>query len=74
MKRTIVLFAVLLQSVVVCGQTVIPLKSPSEKLNAEIQVKNQSVQIGLYEKGDKVVDVKTLQLDLEKRFCVVTGW
>lgn len=66
MKRTIVLFAVLLQSVVVCGQTVIPLKSPSEKLNAEIQVKNQSVQIGLYEKGDKVVDVKTLQLDLEK--------
>lgn len=50
MKRTIVLFAVLLQSVVVCGQTVIPLKSPSEKLNAEIQVKNQSVQIGLYEK------------------------
>ncbi|WP_347394451.1 glycoside hydrolase family 97 protein [Parabacteroides leei] len=66
MKRTIVLFAVLLQSVVVCGQTVIPLKSPSEKLNAEIQVKNQSVQIGLYEKGDKVVDVKTLQLDLEE--------
>ena len=66
MKKTIVLFAILLQSVVVCGQTVIPLKSPSEKLNAEIQVKNQSVQIGLYEKGDKVVDVKTLQLDLEE--------
>lgn len=66
MKKTIVLLAVLLQSVVVGAQTVIPLKSPSEILNAEIRVKNKSVQIGLYEKGDKVVDVKTLQLDLDE--------
>lgn len=67
MKKAIVLLAVLLQSVVVvCAQTVIPLTSPSETLNAEIQVKNQSVQIGLYEKGDKVVEVKTFQLDLEE--------
>ncbi|RGP18657.1 glycoside hydrolase family 97 protein [Parabacteroides gordonii] len=66
MKKTIVLLAVLLQSVVVCAQTVIPLKSPSEILNAEVRVEGRSVQIGLSEKGDKVVDVKTLQLDLEE--------
>lgn len=66
MKKTIVLLAVLLQSVVVCAQTVIPLKSPSEILNAEVWVEGRSVQIGLSEKGDKVVDVKTLQLDLEE--------
>lgn len=66
MKKTIVLLAVLLQSVVVCAQTVIPLKSPSEILNAEVRVEGRSVQIGLSEKGDKVVDVKTFQLDLEE--------
>jgi alpha-glucosidase len=35
-------------------------------LNAKIQVDGTSVRIGLYEKGDQVVDVKTLQLNLEE--------
>lgn len=35
-------------------------------MNAEVRVEGRSVQIGLSEKGDKVVDVKTLQLDLEE--------
>lgn len=71
MKKTIVLFAILLQSMVVGAQTVIPLTSPSETLNAEIRVKDQSVEIGLFEKGNKVVDVETLRLDLEED--VLTG-
>lgn len=71
MKKTIILLAVLLQSMVVGGQTVILLTSPSETLNAEIRVKDQSVEIGLFEKGNKVVDVETLRLDLEED--VLTG-
>lgn len=35
-------------------------------MNAKIQVDGTSVRIGLYEKGDQVVDVKTLQLNLEE--------
>nr|WP_129729399.1 glycoside hydrolase family 97 protein [Parabacteroides goldsteinii] len=64
MKKTIILLTALLQSVFVCAQTTVSLKSPSELLNAEIDVKDQSVQISLYEKGSKVIDVKTLQLEL----------
>lgn len=64
MKKTIILLTALLQSVFVSAQTTGSLKSPSELLNAEIDVKDQSVQISLYEKGSKVVDVKTLQLKL----------
>lgn len=64
MKKTIILLTALLQSVFVSAQTTGSLKSPLELLNAEIDVKDQSVQISLYEKGSKVVDVKTLQLEL----------
>lgn len=71
MKNIIVLLAVLLQSVVAGAQTVIPLTNPSETLNAEIRVKDQSVEIGLFEKGDKVVDMETLRLDLEED--ILTG-
>ncbi len=66
MKKTIVLLAILLQSAIVCAQTIIPLKSPSEKLNAEILIKDRFVQISLYNKGNKVIDMKTLQLELKE--------
>lgn len=66
-----VLLATFLLPVVVCAQTVIPLKSPSERLNVEIGVQEKSVQIGLYEKGSKVVEVKTLRLELEEE--LLTG-
>lgn len=71
MKNIIVLLAVLLQSLLAGAQTVIPLTSPSETLNAEIRMKDQSVEIGLFEKGDKVVDMETLRLDLEED--ILTG-
>ncbi len=45
MKKTIILLTALLQSVFVSAQTTGSLKSPSELLNAEIDVKDQSVQI-----------------------------
>ena len=50
MKKTIILLTALLQSVFVSAQTTGSLKSPSELLNAEIDVKDQSVQIFLSEK------------------------
>lgn len=67
MRKTIVLLTVLFQSVIIYAQTIVSLKSPSELLNAEINVKDKSVQIGLYEKENKVVDVKTLQLDFVEK-------
>lgn len=71
MKKVMVLLATFLLPVVVCAQTVIPMKSPSERLNVEIGVQEKSVQIGLYEKGSKVVEVKTLRLELEEE--LLTG-
>lgn len=70
MRKTIVLLTVLFQSVIIYAQTIVSLKSPSELLNAEINVKDKSVLIGLYEKENKVVDVKTLQLNLEENVLV----
>lgn len=49
-----------------CAQTSYLLVSPSETLNAKIQVDGKDVQMELFTKDDKVVDVKTLQLDLEE--------
>lgn len=66
LMKTLLLLGILLQSTIVCAQTIMPLKSPSETLNAEIQIKDKSVQIGLYDKMNKIVDAKTLQLELEK--------
>lgn len=64
MKKTIVLLAALLQSVVVCAETAVSLKSPSEKLSANIEATGRVVRIDLYEAQSKVVEIKTLQLDL----------
>lgn len=67
MKKTIcLLFCALLQPLLLCAQTMLPLTSPSETLNAKIQVDGKDVQMELFTKEDKVVDVKTLQLDLEQ--------
>lgn len=71
MKKVNLLLCALLQPLWLCAQTMLPLTSPSETLNAEIRVKDQSVEIGLYEKGNKVVDVRTLRLDLEED--ILTG-
>lgn len=66
MKKTIVLLAAFLQSAVTYAQTVLPLTSPSDKLKADIQVNEKSIQIALFDKGEKVVEAKTLQLELDK--------
>lgn len=66
MKKVNVLLCALLQPLWLCAQTVLPLASPSDKLKADIQVNEKSVQIALFDKGGKVVEVKTLQLELDK--------
>ena len=66
MKKVNVLLCALLQPLWLCAQTVLPLASPSDKLKADIQVNEKSVQIALFDKGGKVVEAKTLQLELDK--------
>lgn len=65
MKKILVFLTVLLQWVALYAQNVISLKSPSETLRAAIHVGEQAVRIDLYEEDDKVVDIRTLQLELE---------
>lgn len=71
MKKIILLSCILLLSFFVRAQATLPLASPSEVLNAEILVSGKSVRIDLFEKGDKVVEAKTLQLELDKD--ILTG-
>lgn len=66
MKKVNLLFCILLQPLWLCAQTMLPLSSPSETLKAEIQVKDNFVQINLTDKGEKIVEAKTLQLKLDK--------
>ncbi len=48
------------------AQDVFPLVSPSEKMNADIKVGGKNVEIDLFDKGEKVVTAKTLQLFLDE--------
>lgn len=64
MKRY--LLVVCLLPLLISAQTTLPLASPSETLNAEIRVSDQSVRIDLFEKGEKVVEAKTLQFAFGK--------
>ena len=66
MSRINLLFGFLCLSFYVGAQSSYPLTSPSKTLKAEVHIMDKSVWIDLYEKEDKVVDVKTLQLDLEQ--------
>lgn len=66
MKRVNLLLCALLQPLWLCAQTVLPLASPSETLKADIQVNEKSVRIALSDKGEKVVEAKTLQLELKE--------
>ncbi|MEY8607919.1 glycoside hydrolase family 97 N-terminal domain-containing protein [Parabacteroides segnis] len=66
MKRVNLLLCALLQPLWICAQTVLPLTSPSETLKADIQVNEKSVRIALSDKEEKVVEAKTLQLELKE--------
>lgn len=66
MSRINLLFGFLYLSFYVGAQSSYPLTSPSKTLKAEVHIMDKSVRIDLYEKEDKVVDVKTLQFDLEQ--------
>ena len=66
MKRVNLFFCLLLQPLWLCAQTILPLVSPAEILKAEIRVSDKFVDIDLFDKGGKVVEAKTLQLELDK--------
>ena len=66
MKRVNLLLCALLQPLWICAQTMLPLTSPSETLKADIQVNEKSVRIALSDKEEKVVEAKTLQLELKE--------
>lgn len=66
MRKVNLLFCVLLQPIWLCAQTTLSLASPSETLNADIQEDEKYIQITLFDKGEKVLDTKTLQLELDK--------
>ena len=67
----------LLQPLWICAQTMLPLTSPSETLKADILVNEKSVRIALSDKGEKVMEAKTLQLELKENMLAgnwqVTG-
>ena len=77
MKRVNLLLCALLQPLWICAQTMLPLTSPSETLKADILVNEKSVRIALSDKGEKVMEAKTLQLELKENMLAgnwqVTG-
>ena len=66
MRKINLLFCICLQPLWICAQTVLPLTSPSEVLRADIRVNDQSVDIDLFDTEEKMVNAKTLQLELEE--------
>lgn len=66
MKKVNLLFCALLQPLLVYAQSIIPLASPSDILKAELQVQGESVRIDLFDKTDKVLETKTMQLVFDK--------
>lgn len=77
MKRVNLLLCALLQPLWICAQTMLPLTSPSETLKADILVNEKSVRIALSDKGEKVMEAKTVQLELKENMLAgnwqVTG-
>lgn len=67
MKRGRYLLFLLLQPMLMQAQSKYSLCSPSENLQAEIQVETSGVQIDLFANGEKVVRTKTLQFSTEKK-------
>lgn len=66
MKKMSLLLGLLFQVMQVWGQSAFSLVSPSEKLNVDIKVGGQNVEIGLFTNTEKVMTVKTLQLSLDE--------
>lgn len=66
MKRYVLLWMTLLQSVYSFSQTRYILKSPTNKLKVEINVGKHNVSMGLYSNEQRLVEMKTLQFELDK--------
>lgn len=66
MKKINVLLYVLFQTVLVCAQETLSLTSPSGTLKTEMQIRDRSVHIDLFDEDMKIMEVGTLQLELDK--------
>lgn len=67
MKRVRILLYALLQTVLLCAQETLTLTSPTGVLNTEIRLNDQLVQIDLSDVNRKLLEIKTLQFDLNKK-------
>ena len=68
MKKILVTLVALLPSVAVLAEGVVSLKSPSKNLSAAIEIEAQTIGIALSNENNKVVDVKTLQLEMKEDY------
>lgn len=66
MKRYVLLWMTLLQSVYSFSQTWHILESPTNKLKVEINVGKQNISMALYSNEQRLVEMKTLQFELDK--------
>ena len=71
MKKTVLFYLLAFLPAILWAESSITLKSPTEKLRAEIRFEQQTAHIDLFAGSGKVVGVKTLQLALDKN--VVEG-
>ena len=68
MKKILAILAAVLSSVAMSAEAAVSLKSPSTNLSAAIEIDGQTIEIALSNKDSKVVDVKTLQLDMKEDY------
>ena len=68
MKNILAILAAVLSSVAMSAEAAVSLKSPSTNLSAAIEIDGQTIEIALSNKDSKVVDVKTLQLDMKEDY------
>lgn len=66
MRKFLFLFLALSQPLFLWAQSELPLLSPSENLKAQVKVDTRNVSISLFSENQKLIEVKTIQFELDK--------
>ncbi len=66
MRNFLFLFLALSQPLFLWAQSELPLLSPSENLKAQVKVDTRNVSISLFSENQKLIEVKTIQFELDK--------
>ena len=66
MRKFLFLFLALSQPLFLWAQSELPLLSPSENLKAQVKVDTKNVSISLFSENQKLIEVKTIQFELDK--------